>query len=309
MTFTSTDVPDLSDKTIVVTGANSGIGFEAARVFAARHADVVLACRSLERGHAAQTRILAESPGARLELLALDLGSLASVRQFAQRLNESRGQLHVLVNNAGLMAIPRTLTQDGFEMQLGVNHFGHFALTGLLLPRLLASRDARVVNVSSLASNMGRMRFDDLDSERRYHKWLAYGQSKLANLLFTFELARRFAAKRVDARSLACHPGYAATNLQFVGPEMEGSRLGVLLMRSANRLLGQSAEGGALSTLFAATSPAATNGEFIGPQGLFGRAGSPGPLKAKPAAYDALSMQKLWQISVERTGVDYAALT
>jgi NAD(P)-dependent dehydrogenase (short-subunit alcohol dehydrogenase family) len=308
MSFTSADVPDLADKTIIVTGANSGIGFEAARVFARQRADVILACRSLDRGQGAKTRILAESPGARIELLALDLGSLASVRQFAERVNASRSKLDVLVNNAGIMAIPRTLTEDGFEMQLGVNHFGHFALTGRLLPRLLAAHHARVVTVSSLASKLGRMRFDDLALEKNYHKWLAYGQSKLANLLFTFELARRFTAKSLATRSLACHPGYASTNLQFVGPEMEGSRAGVTLMRASNRLFGQSAEMGALPTLFAATSPAAQSGEFIGPQGLFGRAGSPGSLKAMSAAYDRTTMQKLWERSIELTGVDYSEL-
>jgi len=309
MSFTQADVPDLSGKTIIVTGANSGIGFEAARVFARRHADLLLACRHLDRGRAARARILAESPDAQVEVLTLDLGSLASVRQCAEHVSTTRSRLDVLVNNAGVMAIPRTLTQDGFEMQLGVNHLGHFALTGLLLPQLLAAQTARVVNVSSLASKIGRMRFDDPSAEKGYHKWLAYGQSKLANLLFTFELARKLSDKGLNARSLACHPGYAATNLQFVGPEMEGSRMGLLLMRAGNRLLGQSAEGGALPTLFAATAPDAQSGEFIGPRGWFGRAGAPGPLSAVPAAHDPAAMQKLWQLSIECTGVDFAALT
>jgi NAD(P)-dependent dehydrogenase (short-subunit alcohol dehydrogenase family) len=308
MSFRAEDVPSLTDKTVVVTGANSGIGFEAAKVLAQRGADVILACRSSERGHTAADSIRAAVPGARLEVRPLDLASLAAVREFARWLNESRPALHLLINNAGLMAIPRQTTVEGFEMQLGVNHLAHFALTGLLLPKLLATPGARVVNVSSQAHLIGRMRWDDLDGERRYQKWAAYGQSKLANLLFTFELARRLTAKGAALRALACHPGYASTNLQLVGPGLEGSRLGMLTMKLGNQLFAQSAAGGALPTLYAATAPAAQNGEYIGPSGLFGRAGAPAPLRAMAAAYDNTSMQRLWQVSSERTGVGFDAL-
>lgn len=307
MALRTDDIPDLSGKTIVVTGANSGIGHEAARMFARKGGDVILACRSRERGEAAVQRIRTETPLAKLEFLPLDLSSLRSVHEFAARVLQVRPRLDALVNNAGLMAIPRRLTEDGFEMQLGVNHFGHFALTGLLLPRLLATTGARVINVSSMASAIGHMDFDDLDGARRYRKWPAYAQSKLANLLFTFELARRLADKRADVCSIACHPGYAATNLQFVGPQMEDSFAGKLLMQLGNSLIAQSAEAGALPTVYAAVDPAARSGDFIGPSGPLWR-GAPRPMKARRNAYDRAAMQRLWQISVERTSVDYAAL-
>ena len=309
MPFRVQDVPALAGKTIIVTGANSGIGFEAARVFAERGADLIMACRSAERGHAAAERIRSASPEARIEVRPLDLASLASVREFARWFNDSRASLELLINNAGLMAIPRQITVDGFEMQLGVNHLAHFALTGLVLPKLLATPDARVVNLSSQAHLIGRMRWDDLDGQRNCHKWAAYGQSKLANLLFTFELARRLNARHATQRALACHPGYAATNLQLVGPSMEGSRLGMAMMKLGNKLMAQSAADGALPTLYAATAAAAHSGEYIGPGGLFGRAGPPAPLRAMAAAYDASSMQRLWQISCERTGVSFTELS
>ena len=308
MSFRAEDVPSLTGKTVVVTGANSGIGFEAARVLAARGADLILACRSSERGQGAAARIRSTSPHARLEVRPLDLANLAAVREFARWLNDARPALHLLINNAGLMAIPRQTTVEGFEMQLGVNHLAHFALTGLLLPKLLATPDARVVNLSSQAHLIGRMRWDDLDGERSYHKWTAYGQSKLANLLFTFELARRLHARNATQRALACHPGYADTNLQHVGPSMEGSRLNQWMMKIGNRLMAQSAADGALPTLYAATAPAAQSGEYYGPSGLFGRAGPPAPLRAMAAAYDPASVQRLWQVSIERTGVGFEQL-
>jgi NAD(P)-dependent dehydrogenase (short-subunit alcohol dehydrogenase family) len=301
-------LPDLSDKSIIITGANSGIGYEAARALAPRGARLVLACRNLEKGTAARTAILAETPSAQLELLELDLSDLASINDFAALIRSRASQLHVLINNAGVMAIPRRLTSDGFEMQFGVNHLGHFALTGLLLDRLLATPGARVVNVASQASYLGRMNWDDLDGARKYDRWAAYGQSKLSNLLFTFELARRIAGLRVDVRSIACHPGYAATNLQLVGPELDGSRFGLALMELGNKLFAQSAADGALSTLYAATVSDAQSGDYIGPQGFLGRAGAPGKLRARKAAYDPDAMRRLWEVSVERTGVDYAAL-
>jgi NAD(P)-dependent dehydrogenase (short-subunit alcohol dehydrogenase family) len=238
----------------------------------------------------------------------VDLASLGAVRELARWVNESRPALHLLINNAGLMALPRQTTVDGFEMQLGVNHMAHFALTGLLLPKLLQTPGARVVNVASQAHLIGRMRWDDLDGQRNYQKWAAYGQSKLANLLFTFELARRLAAKQSELRALACHPGYAATNLQLVGPNLEGSRLGLFAMKLGNQLLAQSAADGALPTLYAATAPAAESGQYIGPKGRLGLAGTPAPLRAMGAAYDPMSMQRLWQVSVERTGVSFAEL-
>jgi NAD(P)-dependent dehydrogenase (short-subunit alcohol dehydrogenase family) len=308
MGYSTQDIPDLSGKTVLITGGNSGIGFEAARVFARHGADLFIACRSAERGRRAEQALRAESPHARVEVIELDLSSLAAIRRCAEQFRAKRSQLQLLINNAGLMAIPRQLTADGFEMQFGVNHLGHFALTGWLLPLLLATPEARVVTVSSRASELGRMRFDDLDGATHYEKWRAYFQSKLANLLFSFELAQRLQAKGSALRSVACHPGYAATNLQFVGPQLEGSRLGHALMSLGNRLIAQSAADGALPTLFAATAPAAISGTFVGPDGLFERAGAPHLTRANRRAYDRAAMQQLWTISSQRTGVAYAEL-
>lgn len=300
-------LPDASGKIAIITGANSGIGFEAARALAAKHAEVILACRSAERGREALERIVAEHPDAKVELLPLDLASLDSVRQFADTL-QSRPRIDLLINNAGLMAIPRQTTREGFEMQFGVNHLAHFALTGRLLSQLMAADAGRVVNVSSQAHAIGRMNWDDLDGERRYKKWGAYGQSKLANLLFTFELDRRLRAKHAKLMAVAAHPGYAATNLQYVGPKQEGSKLVMAIMRLGNRLMAQSAESGAWPTEYAALSPAAHGGGYFGPSGLGGRAGVPVEQRPRAAAYDTESQRKLWEISVARTGVNYAEL-
>lgn len=309
MTWRVTDIPDLSGKTAIVTGANSGIGYYAALELARKGAAVVLACRSAERGAEALDRFRAELPDGRFELASLDLASLGSVRTFAADFLGKHDRLDLLINNAGVMAIPRRLTADGFEMQLGTNHFGHFALTGLLLERLLATDAARVVNVSSMAHGMGRMNFDDLHGEKHYAKWAAYGQSKLANLHFTFDLQRRLEAAGAGLIALACHPGYAATNLQHVGPQMTGSIVNKLIMNFGNALLAQSAEAGAWPTLYAATSPDAHGGDFIGPKGIGRMRGA--PIKHPPAgrALKREHAEKLWAVSVEATGVDYAALS
>src|SRR4051794_25504287 len=243
--WSTADMPDLNGRFAIVTGANSGIGFHAALELARAGARVVVAARSRERGEAALARMEGH-----VELRLLALAALASVRSFADAVDEP---LDLLVNNAGVMAIPRRETPDGFEMQLGTNHLGHFALTGLLLPRLLDASEPRVVTVSSTAHRMGKIAFDDLQSERDYHQWRAYGQSKLANLLFALELQRRSDAAGAGLLSVAAHPGYAATNLQYVGPEMEGSRLKKLLMRLGNTVIAQSDSAGALPTLYAAT--------------------------------------------------------
>jgi len=303
-------LPDLGGKTYVITGANTGLGFETARALARQGAQVVLACRNLEKGALARAAIEAETPSARIEVLELDLSDLASVRDFAALIRgrgDPRG-LHALINNAGVMAISRQLTADAFERQFGVNHLAHFALTGLLLDRLLATPGSRIVNVSSQASAFGRMRWDDLDGSQSYQRWTAYAQSKLANLLFSFELARRLTELRADIRCIACHPGYAATNLQFVGPDQDGARATRKFMEWSNKLFAQSAAQGALPTLYAAVSPDAQSGDYIGPTGFLGRAGIPGKQRGPRAAYDPAAMQKLWEISVARTSVDYAVL-
>lgn len=305
------NVPDQSGKTFVITGSNSGIGLEAARVLARKGAEVVLACRSQEKGRRAMESIVAETPGAKVKLMSLDLASLRSVRAFADRFRSEHGRLDVLINNAGLMAIPRSKTEDGFEMQLGTNHLGHFALTGLLLGRLLESAPARVVNLASQAHRMGRIRFDDLMGERRYDRWAIYGQSKLANLLFTHELQKRLETKhagRPPAIVVAAHPGYSATELQTKGASMGGSKLEALVMRMGNGILAQSAAMGALPTLRAAVDPDVRGGEYFGPGGFMEMVGPPKLVERTAAAKDPEVARKLWEKSVELTGVDFGGL-
>jgi NAD(P)-dependent dehydrogenase (short-subunit alcohol dehydrogenase family) len=306
--WTSDDMPDLTDKTVIVTGANSGLGREASRELARKGARVVLACRDLGKAGAAVDAILASHPESSVEAMELDLAHLASVRGFAEKFLSRYEKLHVLCNNAGVMALPRRTTADGFEMQFGTNHLGHFALTGLLLQRLLATPGARVVTTSSTAHIIGRMRFDDLQSERRYAKWAAYGQSKLANLLFAYELQRRLAARGASAISVATHPGYAGTNLQLAGPRMEGSALKEKLAYLATRLFSQSTETGALPTLYAATSPGVRGGDYIGPSDFFGSWGPPKKVQSNTRSHDSKAGARLWDVSSDLTGVHYTPL-
>jgi NAD(P)-dependent dehydrogenase (short-subunit alcohol dehydrogenase family) len=309
--WTEDDLPDLSGKTFVVTGANSGIGLQTALSLAKRHGSIVLACRDMEKGRAALEKIRAAAPGASVELERLDLGELASVRAFAEKVSRRHARLDVLVNNAGVMAIPRRTTQDGFEMQIGTNHIGHFALTGLLLGRLIESAPSRVVTVSSLAHAMGRfgaLDANDLMLGQRYTKWGAYGRSKLANLLFAYELERRLRHTFPSVISVACHPGYAATNLQAVGPEMTGSALDKTAMALGNLLFAQSARAGALPTLYAAVASDVRGGDFVGPGGLFHIAGAPKKQRSNARSHDRDAARKLWDTSVQLTGVDYAIL-
>ena len=309
--WTADQIPDLSGKTFVVTGANSGIGLEAVRALAAKRAAVVLACRNLEKGHAAIDAVRKASPAAALTLERLDLGDLGSVRAFAGKFAKEHARLDVLINNAGIMAIPRHTTRDGFETQIGTNHLGHFALTGLLLGRLAESAPSRIVTVSSMAHTMGKFgAFDaaDLRLEDGYSKWGAYGRSKLANLLFAYELERRLEGRFPGVISVACHPGYAATNLQSVGPEMSGSAVGKALMTLGNAIFAQSAAAGALPTLYAATADDVRGGDFIGPGGPFKMMGAPVKQRSNRASRDAEAARKLWDVSVQLTGVDFAAL-
>jgi NAD(P)-dependent dehydrogenase (short-subunit alcohol dehydrogenase family) len=230
------------------------------------------------------------------------------VRAFASRWNAEGAPLHALCNNAGVMAIPRRTTADGFEMQLGTNHLGHFALTGLLLERLLATPDARIVNVASTAHRPGRIDFDDLQGERSYGRWRAYSQSKLANLLFTFELQRRLAAKGARASAVACHPGYAATNLQFVGARMDGSSFMERFFGLGNALFSQSASMGALPTVYAATAVDVQGGNYFGPGGLGELWGYPAKAGCTARARDRETARRLWEVSETLTGVTFRAL-
>ena len=304
--WTATDMPDMHDQTVIVTGANSGLGYEATKAFARKGARVILACRSVDRGKDAVRSIREEIPNASLAVGKLDLASLESIRRFADGLLEDDTPIDVLCNNAGVMAIPRRETDDGFETQFGVNHLGHFALTGLLLDRICETNgQSRIVTHSSGVHERGAIDFDDLHSEQSYDKWDAYAQSKLANLLFAYELDRRLTQTDADAISVACHPGYAATNLQRRGPEMEGSRLKTALMGLANALFGQPAEQGAWPLLYAATHPELSGGEYVGPGGLLNMRGTPTMQESSDRSYDEAVADRLWDVSTELTGVSY----
>ncbi len=303
--WTIADIPDQRGKVAVITGGNSGIGYEAASALAGKGARVILAVRNVEKGQAAVAAIKRTYPGAAAEVMALDLSDLSSVRRFAAAFRQRFEALPLLINNAGVMALPYRRTVDGFEMQFGTNHLGHFALTGLLLPAILAAPRARVVVVSSGAHASGKIDFDNLDGKQSYRPWRAYSQSKLANLLFAYELQRRFTAAGVDARAVGCHPGYAATNLQAAGPRMSGSRFGERFMEVANRLFAQSAAIGALPTLYAATAADIRGGEYIGPLGMFGMRGAPGKARSSARSHDRAVAARLWQVSEELTGLRY----
>ncbi len=298
-------MPSQAGRIAVITGGNGGLGFEAARAMAAKGARVVLACRSAAKGEEAAARIRAGARDADVAVMPLDLADLASVRAFSEAFASRYPRLDVLCNNAGVMAIPHQRTKDGFEMQIGTNHLGHFALTGVLLPSLREAPGARVVTVTSTVHKLGRVRLDDLQSERSYGRWPAYAQSKIANLMFAFELDRRFAREGVDALSVAAHPGYADTNLQIAGPGGDATRAGKAFWRFANGSFAQSAADGALPILFAMTDPSVRGGDFFGPRSLFETRGAPGPAKPVARAKDERVAAQLWELSEQLTSVRY----
>jgi NAD(P)-dependent dehydrogenase (short-subunit alcohol dehydrogenase family) len=299
--WTLDQMPRLDGKTIIVTGANSGLGFEATCVFVRAGAHVVLACRNREKTEKAIGRILAETPQASLEFLELDLASLASVRSFAREASERLTRIDILCNNAGVMTIPYknySRTRDGFEMHFGINHLGHFALTGLLFEKIVASAPSRIVTVSSGAHMMGEIHFDDLQSMRN-----AYGNSKLANLLFTYEMDRRLRACGLDVQAVACHPGFASSNLFYTGPEMAQSSLAwwmKLLVPTA-----QSAEMGALPEIYAAVGEDIQGGDYTGPSGFMGSRGLPKKVQSNARSHDVEIARRLWAVSEELTGVHF----
>ena len=300
--WTVADIPNQSGRLAVVTGANVGLGCATARELARAGATVVLACRNTAKGDEAAGEIRGALPDAQLAVRELDLADLRSVRAFAERFLAEHGRLELLIDNAGVMAPPRRTTVDGFESQLGTNHLGHFALTGRLLPALSAAPEPRVVTLSSTMHRVGKINFDDLQGERSYNNWRAYGQSKLANLMFCFELARRASEAGSTLKSLAAHPGYAATNLQFAGPAAWYERLGGAI---GNLMIAQSADMGALPTLYAATVPELPSGAFVGPDGFMEQRGHPRVVTAAGKAYDRRAWRRLWDVSEELTGVHY----
>ena len=302
--WTAADVPDQAGRRAIVTGANSGLGFETALALAGHGADVTLAVRDMAKGEAAADQIRALSPQASLEVRRLDLADLASIDEFAWLWRESHPDgLDMLINNAGIMAIPRRDTADGFEMQLGTNHLGHFALTGRLLDAIRP--EGRIVTVSSQAHRMGRIDFEDLMGERKYGAWRAYGQSKLANLLFMRSLAERLERAGSTIASVAAHPGFASTHLQAVAPEMKGRGWQVKIMDGVNKVMAQSAAMGALPTLYAATFPAIRSGDYVGPDGFGEQRGHPKLVGMNASARDDAVANRLWTVSEELTGVRY----
>jgi len=297
--WTEADIPDQTGRVAIVTGANTGIGYDAARALAEHGATVVLACRNDEKAAEAASRIAKRAPEADVTMVGLDLSDLSSVRAAAETIRSTRDRIDLLVNNAGVMMPPYGVTMDDFELQFGTNHLGHFALTGLLLDLVMASPGSRVVTVSSGAHRFGRIDFDDLQSKANYRRARAYGQSKLANLLFTFELQRRLHASGSATIAVAAHPGSSNTELS-----RHFASAGV--MKAIGPVMGQSAAMGALPTLRAATDPAVQGGEYYGPRGPLEQRGYPKRVGSNKRSQDLAVAQRLWDVSEHLTGVSYS---
>ncbi len=304
--WTEALIPDQSGRVAVITGANSGIGLQTARALADHGAEVVLACRTPAKAEAARNEILASAPRANVSIIELDLTSLEAVRGAAEEINSRFDRLDLLINNAGVMATPYSRTVDGYELQLATNHLSHAALTARLLPLLSSTASSRVVNVSSLAHRFGKISFDDLQSERRYKPWRAYGQSKLANLLFTFELQRRLAAANVGTVAAAAHPGVSDTNLAGSTGGVTGKLMSAT--KPLSKLFSQNSQMGALPTLRAAADPTVTGGEYFGPSGFMEQRGHPQLVQANAAANDLSVAARLWDVTIELTGVPFPGL-
>ena len=302
-------IPDQYGKRVIVTGANSGLGLETARRLSAAGAHVVMAARNQEKNLAAADTIRQSVPDASLQLESLDLASLASVRAFSERILADQLPVDVLINNAGVMAVPtKHTTEDGFELQFGTNHLGHFALTARLLPSLMAADAPRVVTLSSVMHWIGRIRFGDLNADKKYNAWLAYGQSKLANLLFAHELQRRSDGAGWGLLSAAAHPGSSRTNLQSAGPQLGRDKPASALVERFMNMpgLSQEAEQGAEPEIFAATWASVSGGDYVGPTGAFGLTGPPGRAKQSRRALDERVALRLWTVSEDLTGIDFS---
>ena len=300
--WSAADVGDLTGRVALVTGANSGIGYETAKVLADHGAHVILACRNEEKGRRARDKLESELERSSLELLQLDLADLVSVRGAAEAVRGDHARLDLLVNNAGVMGTPYRQTADGLELQMATNHFGHFALTGLLLERIVTTERSRIVTVSSQGHRIGRLHLDDLAGTVPRNAWVGYGTSKLANLLFTLELSRRLEAAGLSTRAVAAHPGWTRSNLAGTGAQGRG-RIWRKAARTAGTTLGQSTASGALPVLCAATSPAVHNGQYVGPANGFGMFGPPRLVRPSRRARDERAAAALWAASEELTGV------
>jgi NAD(P)-dependent dehydrogenase (short-subunit alcohol dehydrogenase family) len=300
--WTTADIPPLTGKTVIITGTG-GLGYEDALALSGKGAEVVLAGRNAGKGAEAVSAIKARYPMARIGFEVLDLASLASVADFAARFLATHGSLDILINNAAVMAPPRRqTTADNFELQFGTNYLGHFTLTARLLPILRSTKGARVVSLSSVAHRSGKINFQDLQSSQRYQPWAAYGQSKLAMLMFALELQRRSDANGWALMSNAAHPGYSRTDLIANGP---GATSFTASIMKITKIFSQSAADGALPTLFAATDPNAKGGAYYGPNGFYESKGAPAPSFIAPQAKDALAARKLWDESTKLTGVQF----
>ncbi len=297
------DIRSQEGKVFVITGANSGLGYFSTKVLSSKGAEVVMAVRSMEKGEKAREAILEEYPEASLNLMELDLSSLDSIHQFSEQFKDRFNRLDVLINNAGIMQPPRLETVDGFELQFGVNHLGHFALTGLLLPVLINTGGSRVVTQSSIAHLFGKINFDDINHVRRYGRTKAYAQSKIANLYFSYELDRRLRQINSSTISVAVHPGYTRTNLQKSGPQIGGKSLMSRVYSVIDRIFAQKVEMGSLPMLYASTMDDIEGGDFIGPKRI-GR-GYPKRIRSNKRSYDLIVAKKLWELSEKMTGIEY----
>ncbi len=302
--WTTENMPDQTGKIAIVTGANSGIGYEMARALAHKGATVILACRNLTKGETAVHQIVQENPEAEAKLIQLDLADLASVRRFADTFTKQHDRLDILINNAGIMWAPFRKTADGFESQFGTNHLGHFALTGLLLETIVHTSQARVVTVSSWGERYGKIAFDNLNAEKGYDSEQAYADSKLANILFTYELQRRFENANVTAIAAAVHPGATDTNLPNSWTT-EKPRPHWHFIRILTSLIGQTPEMGALPALYAAAAPYVQGGDYVGPRNWGGVRGYPIKMRSSERSYDAEIAARLWTTSEELTGVQF----
>lgn len=305
--WTEGDIPDLTGKVALVTGANSGLGFNTTRALAAHGAQVIMACRTREKAERAADEMRAQQADARLDIRSLDLSDLDSVSDLAQALTAEHVALDLLINNAGVMAVPYAKTRNGFEMQMGTNHLGHFALTGQLLECIKPG--GRIVSVASLAHRWTPgIHFDDLHwDQRRYKRWQAYSDSKLANLLFMHELARRIKSSGKAITVAAAHPGFSDTHLQYVAAEQKNSSVEKWTMMLGNSLFAQSASMGALPSLYAATASDVQNSDYIGPGGFQQMRGYPRKVGCRQLARSAPDATRLWALSEQLTGVSYLA--
>jgi NAD(P)-dependent dehydrogenase (short-subunit alcohol dehydrogenase family) len=298
--FKLSSMPNQKDKVAVVTGANVGLGYETALGLAIQGAQVILACRDFDKAEKAKQKILKTVPQAILEIILIDLKSLDSVHGFAEEFLVKYERLDFLILNAGIMAPPYSKTKDGFESQMAVNYFSHFLLTNLLFPVLKKTKNARIVSLSSIAHKNGKLNFEDVNSEKSYSSWGAYGQSKLACLMFAYELQRRIEQKNYKILSLAAHPGLSSTNLSQYLP-----KIGQLIFGPVSSLIGQDAKAGAKPTLMAALDPSLKGGEYIGPTGFMEAKGEPGQVKSSDRSHSISDAQRLWKFSEELTGADF----